>query len=291
MQRIDMAYWEPFETIEWLDDYFIPPYLTLAHLFHAPEGWQKPYGYHKQYQIQFVCYGAAHYVIEGKTYVTRKGDLILHRPYQNHEVLTLPGESYSCISIVFHFGNSPLPFNELYGDCQYFASLTDHPIMEWLQQIVTHYHQPGVIHQLECQQLILKTLLELAKLSKQSELTPIQRKNMTLLLHVKNYIQNHYTNDIRLSELEEVSGLSRNYLCNLFKQEFGMLPLQYVTWLRVQYAKELAIQTKLSIGEIAEKVGYADVHTFGKMFKKKTGFSLSQFCSNFYMTDGKKSMN
>jgi Response regulator containing CheY-like receiver domain and AraC-type DNA-binding domain len=286
MNRIDMAYWEPEETIDLLQDYFAPPYITLAHLFHSPNRWEKKPGYHKQYQIQYVCKGTAIYEIEGIAYTTNQGDLILHRPYENHHVRTIPGEPYSCISIVFHFGRHGLPFEELYGNQHHFGPYDDHPIGDWLQKIVTHYHQPGVLNQLECQQYLLRTLTELAKSLKQEKLSQIQRKNIAALIQVKNYIHNRFAENIRLRDLEEISGISRNYMCKLFKEEFGMQPLSYLIWLRIQKAKELAIQTNLSIGEIAERVGYADVHTFGKMFKKKTGTSLSHYCSTFYVTGG-----
>nr|WP_301285825.1 helix-turn-helix transcriptional regulator [Paenibacillus lautus] len=85
--------------------------------------------------------------------------------------------------------------------------------------------------------------------------------------------------------------MSRNYLSVLFRQEFGMLPLEYMMWLRVQRAKQLAVTTSMSVTEIAREVGYADVHAFGKMFKKKTGVSLSQFSSSCYMTEGRLGMD
>ncbi|MDF2837102.1 MAG: AraC family transcriptional regulator [Paenibacillus sp.] len=285
--RKDMAYWDPGETLEHLRDYYYPPYITLAHLFHAPDGWTKPEGFHRQYQIQYTYRGASQYEIEGKTYETRQGDLIIHRPYEVHRVSTIPGEPYSCISIVFHFGGSGFPAEELLEGRHLFQSFGDQPVSDWLERIVTHYHQPGVIHQIECQQLLMRTMGEAAKQSRSAQLTPVQLKNAGKLMQAKNYIRNHYSEDIRLGLLEKVSGLSRNYLSLLFRREFGMLPLQYMMWLRVQRAKELAVTTGLSVTEIAREVGYADVHAFGKMFKKKTGVSLSQFCSSCYMTEGR----
>lgn len=59
-----------------------------------------------------------------------------------------------------------------------------------------------------------------------------------------------------------------------------MTPFEYVVWVRIERAKELVINTNLSVGEIATSVGYADLHTFGRMFKNKTSVSLSQFCSS-----------
>ncbi|WP_051251094.1 AraC family transcriptional regulator [Paenibacillus harenae] len=284
--RNDMAYWDPAETLEHLQDYYFPPYITLAHMFHAPDNWIKPEGFHRQYQIQYTYLGVGIYEINGKSYVTKQGDLIIHRPYEVHRLSMVPGEPYSCISIVFHFGSSGFPLEELIDGRHYFGSFEEHPVKEWLQRIVMHYHQPGIVHQMECQQLLVRTIVEAAKQSKSASLTPIQLKNANKLMQVKNFIRNHYQEDIQLGLLEGVSGLSRNYICRLFKAEFGLLPLQYMVWLRFQKAKQLAVTTNMSVTEIARAVGYNDVHSFGKMFKKKTGISLSQFSSSFYMTEG-----
>jgi AraC-like DNA-binding protein len=100
------------------------------------------------------------------------------------------------------------------------------------------------------------------------------------LILVRNYIANHYHEDLQSKDLEAVSGLSKNYLTNKFRITFGMTPFEYMVWTRMEKAKELAIHSNMSISEIANLVGYADVHTFGKMFKKKTGVSLSQFCAS-----------
>jgi YesN/AraC family two-component response regulator len=67
-----------------------------------------------------------------------------------------------------------------------------------------------------------------------------------------------------------------------FKKTFGMKPIQYMIHVRVEKAKELALLEGLSVGEIALEVGYSDVHTFGRMFKKKTGYSLSQFSTSLF---------
>ena len=84
---------------------------------------------------------------------------------------------------------------------------------------------------------------------------------------------------IRHADLERISGLSRNYLILQFKSVYGLTPFDYLSWVRVERAKELAIQHDLTFTEIAERTGYSDVHTFGRMFKKKTGMSLSQYCA------------
>lgn len=259
--------------------YYYPPYITLAHLFHAPEGWAIHNRVMNQYVLQYVVDGVAQYPVEDRPYVTRTGDLLIHRPYERHSILTVPNEPYVCISIVFHFGSVPFPMNDLIGTGHLLGNFKEHPADNMLSQLVAHYRQPGFIHQVQCQRLLMHILTEAAERRAESGRLMGPEWNKARLVLVRNYIVNHYQEPVRHTDLERVSGLSRNYIIVRFKQAYGMTPMQYLTWIRVNKAKELAIQTNLSIGEIANRVGYADVHTFGKMFKKQTGMSLSQFCA------------
>jgi hypothetical protein len=54
---------DPSETLEDLQDYFFPPYITLAHLFHAPPAWSLRPRVLRQYQLQYVLEGRADYGI------------------------------------------------------------------------------------------------------------------------------------------------------------------------------------------------------------------------------------
>ena len=84
-------------------------------------------------------------------------------------------------------------------------------------------------------------------------------------------------NTIALGELAEEFGVSRGYLSNILKKELGMPFSEYLIGKRIQKAKELLLDDKLSIEEIAEKVGYNDYFYFIKAFKKNTGTSPSKY--------------
>ncbi|GLX68593.1 helix-turn-helix domain-containing protein [Paenibacillus glycanilyticus] len=270
----------PTETIGILPDYYLPPYITLAHMFSAPDHWAVHNRVMKQYVLQYVVNGVADYPIEGNSYTTRRGDLIFHRPNELHSILPHPSEPYVCISIVFHFGHSSFPIHELCEEGEhYLGNFADHPIDRWLSELVAHYRQPGLTHQMRCQSLLIRILSEAAHTGRAGDSTTNASKMPPLML-LTQHLQTNYHREVQLGELAELSGWSKNHLLFLFRQYVGMSPIQYLTWVRINKAKELAIQTNLTVSEIAERVGYSDVHTFGRMFKKKTGLSLSQFCAN-----------
>jgi AraC-like DNA-binding protein len=277
---------DPTDTLDQLKDYYFPPYITLAHMFHAPKGWGLKPRLLKQYQLQYVIEGSAAYRIEGKEYETKRGDLLLHRPSEMHQVLTRLDEPYVCISIVFHFGVTAFPFHEwIASDTHDMGNYANQSLENKLSELVVHYRQPGIAHQLQSQNLLMQILLQIAAVQGQAYGTTAGKKedsNTAKLILLRNHIAGHYEAGFRHEELESLCGWSRNYIITQFTAAFGMSPMQYLIWVRIEKAKELALQSGLTFGEIANRVGYANVHAFGKTFKRKTGMSLSQFCATLF---------
>jgi AraC-like DNA-binding protein len=275
----------PEETLEALQDFYFPPYITLAHMFHAPDGWSLKQRVLKQYQLQYVQEGEAEYVIEEQVYRTRKGDLLLHGPEEKHHVRTFPGTPYVCLSIVFHFGHTLGAERSEGGRSHYQGNFADNPLEKQLSELIHHYRQPGFLHQQQSQQLLMSILLALGARKHWPEQATQSKEaaGTAKLILLRNYIDRHLQEGFRLADLERLSGWSRNYIILQFKRYFGMSPTQYLVWSRLEKAKELALQSGLSFGEIARQVGYSDIHSFGKIFKRKMGMSLSQFVDTLYM--------
>jgi two-component system response regulator YesN len=89
------------------------------------------------------------------------------------------------------------------------------------------------------------------------------------------YIHDHYSEDITLSDLAEKVYISRNYLSHIFRSSTGDTFNQYVTKVRMEKAKRLILEGKYLIYEIAEKVGYKNVPYFSTLYKKHTGCNPS----------------
>lgn len=263
-----------------LIDVLFPPYITLAHVFHAPEGWQIVNRKLKEYALQYVVEGIAEYEIEGTVYTTRTGDLIVHRPPELHSIRTLPGQSYVCISLVFHFGEAAFPLEHALNgkhDCGNYAG---QPAERYLSELVTNYQKPDPGSKLKCQALLLHVFSEIVNRIGSGIAPDYPSKKRNRMILIKNYILSHYDRELDYAELEKIAGITKNHLISTFRQTFGISPGQFLILTRIQKAKELAVKTGLSVGEIANRVGYADVHSFGKAFKKKTGYSLTEFCSS-----------
>jgi AraC family transcriptional regulator len=79
--------------------------------------------------------------------------------------------------------------------------------------------------------------------------------------------------DIDLAALADAAGTSRFHFLRCFRATTGKSPLQYVTQQRVELAKKLLRDTRLTILDIAGRVGFASQSHFGQVFLRQTGVS------------------
>ncbi|GAK39246.1 helix-turn-helix domain-containing protein [Paenibacillus urinalis] len=95
---------------------------------------------------------------------------------------------------------------------------------------------------------------------------------------MKDYIEEHFTNpDLSLKHLSDRFQISGKYASYLFKTEFNMKFVDFVTELRMKEAQKLLLTTDCSLQEIALQVGYANAISFGRVFKRLEGITPGDF--------------
>ena len=86
-----------------------------------------------------------------------------------------------------------------------------------------------------------------------------------------DYINIHFCEDINRNSLAEIVYLDPDYLARLFKKETGYSLMNYIIKKRIETAKDLLVNTNLSVNIISDKVGYGNYSYFTRLFKKETG--------------------
>jgi AraC family transcriptional regulator len=102
------------------------------------------------------------------------------------------------------------------------------------------------------------------------------------LCQVKDYIQERLCEDLALTELASVAGLSRSYFSEQFKLSTGFSPHQYLIRCRVERAKELLQEGRMTIAEIARQVGFADQSHLTRHFRLVLGLLPSVVLQKSY---------
>ena len=90
--------------------------------------------------------------------------------------------------------------------------------------------------------------------------------------HALDYIRKNY-DTIKVKDVARYIGINRSYLTNIFKKKMGVSPQEYLLQYRLDKGSKLLLETRLSIQEIAQKIGYDNPLTFSKMFKSVYGVS------------------
>ncbi|WP_201002235.1 response regulator [Paenibacillus glycanilyticus] len=96
-------------------------------------------------------------------------------------------------------------------------------------------------------------------------------KEAQQLLIIKDYIENHYMENITLEGAASKIFMNPYYFSSFFKKHTQMNFKQYLTEVRMKQALKLLLQTDLMVYEIAEQVGYNNARQFSDMFKKFYG--------------------
>lgn len=96
-----------------------------------------------------------------------------------------------------------------------------------------------------------------------------------------DYIRANYREDLSLKSAAKIVNMSESYLSYVFKKETGTGFSEYVNQVRVDAASVLLKETDLPSYQIAETVGYDNINYFGRVFKRLTGITPSQYRSRY----------
>ena len=86
-----------------------------------------------------------------------------------------------------------------------------------------------------------------------------------------SYLATHTSEPFRLDRLAAHCGLSVSRLSHLFRDELGTSPQRFSEKLRLDCARDLLMQTNLSVGDVAAEVGFADPLYFSRRYRRAFG--------------------
>lgn len=102
------------------------------------------------------------------------------------------------------------------------------------------------------------------------------------LVNIFNFVEQYPNENLTLTDLENISGLSSRTLQYTFHKELSTTPTKFLRSLGLKKAKRLLLNNKnnLSITQIALECGFSNHSFFSKYFKEEFGVTPSQFLIN-----------
>ena len=110
--------------------------------------------------------------------------------------------------------------------------------------------------------------------------TRLVDRNAVLIDKIKEYTMDNLNRYISVDELAKQLYLSPNYLGQVFRQNTGMTVKGYHNQMRMEKALHILLSGELSIGEVADKLGFESVAYFSRKFRGFYGISPSSLYKN-----------
>ena len=95
--------------------------------------------------------------------------------------------------------------------------------------------------------------------------------------NIERYIREHYNTEISMQSVAKAMNYSDAYFCKLFKQCFKVNFSAWLNEYRIDRAREMLQNTRLSVREVSTACGYSDANYFARVFKRVTGKTPSEY--------------
>jgi AraC-like DNA-binding protein len=230
------------------------------------------------YYLLMVLDGEGTFIQNGRTYPLRANDLFCLFPQVTHEYYTREDAPLRKAFFAFD-GRQALHLLErvgLFPHAPHAANALTPEALGKMEEFFEQVRNPGL------------TNTDLARLSvfyRIFDLLSVQGKqaghsggqSASWLQKAVEYLEIHYAGGMTIERVAEEVGVDRTHLSKTFRKAYGISPMQYVQRLKMNEARLLLVQTSYKLAEIALSVGYPDLFSFSKAFKKHTGMSPSEY--------------
>ena len=102
---------------------------------------------------------------------------------------------------------------------------------------------------------------------------------------VISYIHQHLYDDLSLAQLAKYACYSPYHFTRIFKVRTGLSPLYYVSSIRLQKAKDLLVNTNLTVRDISMEIGQQSLGTFTTRFTERVGLTPVQYRESKFVAD------
>jgi AraC-like DNA-binding protein len=212
----------------------------------------------------------------GRTVELGKGDAFCLFPGKSYVYQTLSGSELPLRMawLALDGQQVPLLLSELglTPEQFYITQVIDRQVWGMVRQIVQLFKKE-TMDSLREQHLLFGMLWCI----KQNLRTKQREWNRNWVTQVKEYLELHFTEHIRIDTVAQYAGVHRSHLYASFLKAFGCSPIQYLQRLRMEKGAQLLKESRLSVTAISLTLGYPDLYSFTRAFTKFFGISPTTY--------------
>ena len=252
---------------------------------HPPTAWHT----HSSWQIDCVIRGRLRIeFLDGQQFEVGPGALALTAAQQLHRVFAEPMTvGYLCRIILTQepqFISSAIPcmpdITQFRGRSLFLSNAR--PLGKILERINRLWKSPDAVDHLVANAELIRLLNKISQCGGTviDHVNPARNRDdsQAAFEQAARFIAAHYANpELKNREIAKAVRMSLSSLYKLFAHHCGYGPKEFLRLYRVQMAQDILVHDGSSISAIARMIGFPDVYTFSRVFKRVTGRSPSQF--------------
>ena len=271
-----------FEVISSKSDTFEPELRYITHSRYDNE-WLSAVHSHSVAEMLYILEGEGEIVVAGKHREISPGDFIIIPPHLMHtEVSSIAKPlEYYCLGI----SDISIKYEKDDFDPVIALGNSSQNILDLIRSIYREMQKKQKAYELMAKSYfynLFSILIRRHVIDIKMDEEKVIRSNIA---DVKSYIDEHYAESFSLNSLADIAALSEFHLIRQFKNALGVSPMDYIQTKRVNEAKKLLSGTELSIGDIAEAVGFSSGSYFTQRFRLVTGMTPMGFRSRYAAED------
>lgn len=230
-----------------------------------------PTHWHEFYEIELIISGSGSYIIDGAEHKIEKNMLFFMTPVNFHKVIT-DGSQVITLMFMGEMCDSDMLFklSSLFNSDSVMLSDAD---AQYLAAVMHELNIASSKNDDEYSFYLLNSIL--------GKICRIDNAHihgyMTRVQKAMLYIQNHFRNDIGLSDIAEAAAVTPSYMSSIFSKECGINFKEYLSTIRYDYAKKLLEYSDMTVTDICFESGFCDYANFERHFKERFSVSPRQY--------------
>lgn len=258
------------------------PKLDGVELLHGKNLTQSfPLHTHQEYAIGVIEKGALGYFYRGENVVASQGNINLCIPGEAHTGQPAIPEGWSYRMFYFNpefLRTIAAQSTERACDLPFFQSgvIANDTLAQQLFQLHVQLENVNT-PSLERESVLLEVLAKLIKQHADKAYSEYKLgQEPRAVKHIKHYLEHHYTEEISLERLSEITQLSRYYLLRVFREAVGVPPHAYLRQVRIKHAKRMLVSGQ-TLADVAHASGFTDQSHLTRWFKRLWGITPGQY--------------
>ena len=239
-----------------------------------------------QYVIHYIIDGEGSYTVNNKTYKLKKnqGFLICPGTVTYYEADKNNPWSYMWIGFNGVKAETYLNYANLNEENLIFEYSKDSTLKDYISEMLK-LNEMDYSNELKLEGLLYFFMSKLVETRKDVFNQKAYKSAELYLEKSIEFIENNYSNNIKINDIANYIGINRSYLTHIFKKNIDTSPQEFLVTYKIDKACTLLQNTDLSIKVVAKSIGYSDPLTFSKIFKKVKGESPKNYKETFFQNN------